>query len=114
MPPHEFDGQRYSDEIAWLKECYVHGAVIATACSGAMLLAEAGLLNGHDATTHWAYCDVMSRRYKAVRVHAQRAWSYRAMHSDSSWQGEARPGSILRCSLLRARAAWKLPCRWHD
>jgi transcriptional regulator GlxA family with amidase domain len=53
VPPDEFDGQRYSDEIAWLKECYVHGAVIATACSGAMLLAEAGLLNGHDATTHW-------------------------------------------------------------
>jgi transcriptional regulator GlxA family with amidase domain len=73
VPPHEFDGRRYIDEIAWLKECYAHGAVIATACSGAMLLAEAGLLNGQDATTHWAYCDVLSRRYKAVRVHAQRA-----------------------------------------
>ena len=50
------------------------GATIATACSGAMLLAEAGLLDGHDATTHWAYCDVMRARYPdGASVHAQRA-----------------------------------------
>ena len=38
-----------------------------------MLLAETGLLNGHEATTHWAYCDALARRYPAVKVHAQRA-----------------------------------------
>jgi transcriptional regulator GlxA family with amidase domain len=38
-----------------------------------MLLAEAGLLDGQEATTHWAYCDVLSRRYKSVKVNAQRA-----------------------------------------
>ena len=38
-----------------------------------MLLGEAGLLDGHDATTHWAYCEVMKRRYPRTRVHPQRA-----------------------------------------
>jgi transcriptional regulator GlxA family with amidase domain len=38
-----------------------------------MLLAEAGLLDGHEATTHWAYCDILARRYPAVKVRRQRA-----------------------------------------
>jgi transcriptional regulator GlxA family with amidase domain len=36
-------------------------------------LAEAGLLNGNEATTHWAYCDILRRRYPAVKVQAERA-----------------------------------------
>jgi transcriptional regulator GlxA family with amidase domain len=38
-----------------------------------MLLAEAGLLDGQEATTHWAWCDVLRERYPAVRVRPQRA-----------------------------------------
>jgi transcriptional regulator GlxA family with amidase domain len=64
---------RFTSEIDWLKRCHGRGATIATACSGAMLLAQSGLLDGHDATTHWAYCDVMRSRHPRVRVHAQRA-----------------------------------------
>jgi transcriptional regulator GlxA family with amidase domain len=73
VPPQKFDGKGFDAEIAWLKRSYEQGAVIAAACSGAMLLAEAGLLEGQEATTHWAYCDVMERRYPSVRLHAQRA-----------------------------------------
>ena len=47
--------------------------MLATACSGALLLAEAGLLDGCDATTHWAYTDTLKRRYPKIRVHTQRA-----------------------------------------
>jgi transcriptional regulator GlxA family with amidase domain len=46
---------------------------VATACSGSVLLAAAGLLDGCDATTHWAYCDEMQRRYPRVRVRPDRA-----------------------------------------
>ena len=73
IPPGEPLEGLFREEIAWLRRCYVSGATLATACSGAMLLAEAGLLDGHEATTHWAYCDVMQRRYPTVKVHAQRA-----------------------------------------
>lgn len=73
VPPQEFDGASFRDEVNWLRRCYERGAVLATSCSGAMLLAETGLLDGHEATTHWAYCDALSRRYKTVKVHEHRA-----------------------------------------
>ena len=63
----------FVDEVAWVRRCHAAGALVATACSGAMLLAEAGLLDGEDATTHWAFCDTMQRRYPRVRVRPQRA-----------------------------------------
>jgi transcriptional regulator GlxA family with amidase domain len=66
-------GERFTREIAWIHARYEAGAVVASACSGAVLLAEAGLLDGEDATTHWAYCDVLRRRYPKVRVHPERA-----------------------------------------
>lgn len=41
---------------------------VASVCTGAFLLAEAGLLEGRRATTHWAYCDELARRYPSIRV----------------------------------------------
>lgn len=59
-------------EIAWLRRCYEAGAIVATSCSGALLLAETGLLNGVEATTHWAYCDALAS-YPGVQVLPKRA-----------------------------------------
>jgi len=73
VPPTDSISGRFAGEIAWLRRCYASGATIATACSGAVLLAETGVLDGHEATTHWAYCDVMQARYPAVRVRKERA-----------------------------------------
>lgn len=66
-PQERLDG-RFEAEIAYLRECHARGAILASACSAAMLLAEAGLLDGHEATTHWAYCDSLAQRYPKVRV----------------------------------------------
>jgi transcriptional regulator GlxA family with amidase domain len=73
VPPGEPLDGRFVTEIQWLRERYREGATITTACSGAMLLAEGGLLDGHEATTHWAYCEVMKRRHPRIRVVGQRA-----------------------------------------
>jgi transcriptional regulator GlxA family with amidase domain len=73
LPPGEPLDGRFAEEVAWLRRCHAAGATIATACSGALLLAESGLLDGCDATTHWAYCDALRSRYAGIRVHAQRA-----------------------------------------
>jgi transcriptional regulator GlxA family with amidase domain len=72
-PKDEALNGRFAAEITWLKQCHAAGSVLATACSGAVLLAEAGLLRGLDATTHWAYCEVLQRRHPDIRVHAQRS-----------------------------------------
>jgi transcriptional regulator GlxA family with amidase domain len=41
---------------------------VTSVCTGAFLLAEAGLLDGRRATTHWAACERLARRYPAVEV----------------------------------------------
>jgi transcriptional regulator GlxA family with amidase domain len=41
---------------------------IVSVCTGAFLLAEAGLLAGRRATTHWAYCDTLARRFPDTEV----------------------------------------------
>jgi transcriptional regulator GlxA family with amidase domain len=73
MPPGTPIDGRFDAEIEWLRRCHARGATIATACSGALLLAESGLLDGNEATTHWAYCDTIRARYPKVKLHPQRA-----------------------------------------
>lgn len=73
IAPDEIISRRYDREIAWLANAYRDGTILATACSGALLLAEGGLLDGQDATTHWGYCDMLSQRYPGIRVHPDRA-----------------------------------------
>ncbi|WP_275097086.1 GlxA family transcriptional regulator [Sedimenticola hydrogenitrophicus] len=73
LPPGEPLAGRYAEEIAWLRRRHEAGTLLAAACSGAMLFAEAGLLDGWEATTHWAWCDVLRERFPNVRVHGQRA-----------------------------------------
>ncbi|MDG4832900.1 helix-turn-helix domain-containing protein [Solwaraspora sp. WMMD1047] len=46
------------------------GARVASLCTGAFVLAEAGLLDGRRATTHWAHTALLHDRYPAVRVDA--------------------------------------------
>src|SRR5262245_57705104 len=43
VPPEASIAGRFDDEIVWLKKQHTQGALIATACSGAVLAAEAGL-----------------------------------------------------------------------
>jgi transcriptional regulator GlxA family with amidase domain len=58
---------RHSALIAWLRERYAAGASIYSACSGAVMLAETGLLDGCPATSHWGYEDLFRTHYPKVR-----------------------------------------------
>ena len=51
-----------------LRTAHRRGARIMSMCTGAFLLAEAGLLDGRRATTHWMYTDELARRYPAIKV----------------------------------------------
>jgi transcriptional regulator GlxA family with amidase domain len=52
----------------WIRRQSGKSRRIASVCSGAFLLAEAGLLNGRRVATHWARCDELANRYPELRV----------------------------------------------
>ncbi|SMC29694.1 AraC family transcriptional regulator, transcriptional activator FtrA [Andreprevotia lacus DSM 23236] len=51
-----------------LRAAHARGAQFATICNGVFLLAEAGLLDGRRATTHWRYMDRLIARYPQIKV----------------------------------------------
>jgi transcriptional regulator GlxA family with amidase domain len=51
-----------------LQYSYQRGARIVSLCSGAFVLAAAGLLDGRRATTHWMYADVFAKKFPAVKL----------------------------------------------
>lgn len=65
-------GRDNPEVIQWLRRGYASGASMYSSCTGSFLLAEAGLLDGCDATTHWAFAKLMQKEYPDVRVHADR------------------------------------------
>lgn len=73
LPPDAPLQGRFDAEIQWLQQCHQQGSILASACSGSILFAEAGMLDGREATSHWAWCDMMRKRYPNISVHAQRA-----------------------------------------
>lgn len=56
--------------LAALQAAHAHGALLVGLCLGAYVLAEAGVLDGQRATTHWAYAEDFARRYPQVQVDA--------------------------------------------
>ncbi|MFD5448354.1 MULTISPECIES: GlxA family transcriptional regulator [unclassified Streptomyces] len=54
--------------IAWLRTHGPRAPRLVSVCTGAGLLAAAGLLDGRRATTHWTYCDRLAREHPAVEV----------------------------------------------
>ncbi|MGW0823439.1 GlxA family transcriptional regulator [Streptomyces sp. NPDC002845] len=56
------------DVVAWLREHGPRAERLVSVCTGAVLLAEAGLLDGRRVTTHWAYCHKLGRDHPAVEV----------------------------------------------
>jgi transcriptional regulator GlxA family with amidase domain len=60
--------RRDPDLVAWIRGQAPLAKRVASVCSGAFLLAEAGILDGRRATTHWAQCDALREEYPAVEV----------------------------------------------
>ncbi|MFC5180193.1 GlxA family transcriptional regulator [Actinomadura harenae] len=56
------------DVSAALRAAHARGATVASLCSGAFLLATAGLLDGRRATAHWQDADELARRHPGVTV----------------------------------------------
>ncbi len=64
------EGSRRADPalVGWLREHGPGAQRLVSVCTGAFLLAEAGLLDGRRVTTHWAYCGALAARFPALTV----------------------------------------------
>lgn len=71
LGPDEHLSGRYPALVDWIRTQYESGAHVYSACSGALMLAETGLLDGRDATSHWGYQDLFRRHYPHVRFHPE-------------------------------------------
>jgi transcriptional regulator GlxA family with amidase domain len=58
----------HAEVVKWLLDMNGKGALLCSACSGVLLLAETGLLDGQDATIHWAYAPTFCKHFPAVRL----------------------------------------------
>ena len=54
--------------IDWLRDRSARARRTASVCTGALLLAAAGLLDGRRAATHWSFCADLARRYPEIRI----------------------------------------------
>lgn len=62
----------YQPEIELLRSMHLRGVPIVTACCGGFLLAESGLLDGHEATTSWWLDAAFRKRYPKVNLDVEK------------------------------------------
>lgn len=118
---------RWRDEIAWVRRHIDHGALVCATCSGSVLLAEAGLLDGAEAASHWSMADLFRDRYPGVRFRPERilcdsgragqlittggasSWQDLALYLIGRFCGAEEAARVARLFLLGDRGYGQLP-----
>ncbi len=59
---------------AWVRSAAGDAEVVASVCTGAFVLAAAGLLDGREVTTHWEDAPALTARYPSLDVRTDRRW----------------------------------------
>ena len=114
--------ERYGDLKDWIRRCYRDGSTIYTACSGSVLLAATGLLDGREATSHWGYQDLFRRSFPSVHfnpapnlVIADQAGRIVTAGGTTSWHDLALHIISRHCSPGEAlRIAKVYLLKWHS
>jgi transcriptional regulator GlxA family with amidase domain len=122
LGPDESLAGRYPELVEWIRRRHAAGSHIYSACSGAVLLAETGLLDGCPATSHWGYQDLFRQRYPNVRfdpapnlVYADPEGRIVTAGGTTSWHDlalhiiarHASPGEALKVAKVYL-------LKWHD
>lgn len=129
LGPDEHLGGRYASLTAWIRERYEQGAYVYSVCSGALLLAETGLLDGRQATSHWGYQQLFERRYPQIRFRPEpnlcfadatgrlvtaggaTSWQDLALHIVSRHVSPAEALRMAKVYLLKTHEEGQLPYR---
>lgn len=127
LGPDEDISGRFDAVLKWIREQYHEGASVYSACSGAILLAEAGLLDGRSATSHWGYERLFRTRYpnvdfkpeptlqigdregRIVTAGGTTSWHDLAIHIISRHCGPAEAARIAKVYLLKTHGEGQLP-----
>jgi transcriptional regulator GlxA family with amidase domain len=121
LAPSDDIAERYPDVKEWIRACYENGSSIYTACSGSVLLASTGLLDGRDATSHWGYQDLFRTSFPEVRFNpgpnlmiADQAGRIVTAGGTTSWHDLALHIIARHCSPGEAlRIAKVFLLKWH-
>lgn len=62
---------RHPETVDWLRRMHANGADLSSACAGALLLAETGLLDGLETTTHWAFAPTFRANFPDIRLRVE-------------------------------------------
>jgi transcriptional regulator GlxA family with amidase domain len=116
----------WDEEGAWLRRQHEAGAMVCSVCTGSVLLASAGLLDGLEATTHWAAADLFRATFPAVRLRPERvlcpsgaghrivtgggqgSWEDLALYLIARHSGPAEAARIARLFVLGDRSQGQL------
>jgi transcriptional regulator GlxA family with amidase domain len=91
--------------VKFMREAAIASGRIASICTGAFVLAAAGVLNGRRATTHWANARELQRRYPAVKVEEDRIF----IADDKVWTSAGMTACIdLSLALVEADLGFEL------
>jgi len=122
LGPDETLQDSYPEMVDWLRRCHSRGSVLYSACSGAILLAETGLLDGCPATSHWGYQDLFRQKFPKIQfdpapnlVYADSKGRIVTAGGTTSWHDLAlhiiarhvSPGEALRIAKVYL-------LKWHD
>jgi len=118
---------RWPGATAWIRDCFDKGATICSVCSGSILLADAGLLDGEEATTHWGAAALFSAYFPAVRLRSERiltmagpehrivtsggsaSWEDLALYLIARYCGEAEALRIAKLFVFGDRSEGQMP-----
>jgi transcriptional regulator GlxA family with amidase domain len=100
----EWQQGRYSEIVTWLGRMHAAGAQLCSTCSGVLLLAETGLLDGKDATIHWMYARTFQRNFPNVRLRLDRALVAAGKHQEFLMSGASTSWHDLILYLIAQHA----------
>ncbi len=128
----------WPEAAAWITARYAHGTTVCTVCTGSVLVADTGLLDGWEATTHWAAASLFETYYPAVKLRPERvlvqsgpdqrlvtsggaaSWEDLSLFLISRFCGQEEAVKIAKIFLFGDRSEGQLPYatktkpRYHD
>ncbi|MGW8370216.1 MAG: GlxA family transcriptional regulator, partial [Gammaproteobacteria bacterium] len=126
ISPDTDPSDKWGDARNWIVRMHGSGSIVCSVCSGSVMLAAIGLLDGKPATTHWAYVDHFRRFHRDVRLEPDRilvpatadhrvvttggmaAWEDLALYLIARFYGEAITNKAAKLYLFGDRSEGQL------